>query len=153
MKEERKQETITYEGLGFPIVLINCPMKKKFGEWFLDINFEKLQKDILEHLVHKPSPLSGAQIRFIRKYFELTTTAFGEEFSVTHSAVLKWENGHLPPAPTDLCIRLFVLAKLFKEDAAFGRLYKELHDYLGKKSQASPEVLQIQADDYLAAAG
>lgn len=104
-----------YDGLGFPILLINCPMKKIFGEWFLYINFEKLQKHVINLLVKKPASLSGNEIRFIRKYFECTTTEFGKFFGVTHIAVLNWEKGEISPPIIDICIRFFVLYKLFKK--------------------------------------
>lgn len=156
MKAERKVETIIYKDIEFPILLVNCPMKKKFGKfgtWFLDINFEKLQSDLLEMLIRKPAPLTGEEIRFIRKYFEYTTTEFGKAFCVTHSAVLKWENGHLPIPTTDFYIRLFVLEKLSKKDAEFGKLYREVHiENLRKTHAITPEPLTIQADEYLVTA-
>lgn len=124
-------------------------MIKKFGEWFLDIDLEKLQKGILEMLVKQPTPLVGDEIRFIRKYFELTTTEFGKLFCVTHSAVLKWEQGHLPPPTTDVCIRFFVLAKLMKKDSEFGKLYRLIRlEDLRKKDWDHPEPITIQASAY-----
>lgn len=127
MKKERKVETFTYEDLGFPIVLINCPMKKIFREWMLDINIAQLQINVLHSLVHKRSPLSKAELRFIRKYFEMTTTEFGKVFGVTHAAVLKWESGQtqLNPA-TEIYIRLFVLDCLSSKNEDFGKLYHEI---------------------------
>ena len=62
-----------FEGLGFPIVLINVPMRMMIGEWVLDIDLNLLQKNVLDALIHKSVPLTGAEVRFIRKYFELTT--------------------------------------------------------------------------------
>ena len=35
---EKKHETFVYEGLGFPVQLIDCPMKKVLDEWVLDLN-------------------------------------------------------------------------------------------------------------------
>ena len=125
MQVERKVETIVYEDLGFPIVLVNCPMAKKFGEWFLDIHLEKLQRDVLELLIRKPVPLSSDEIHFIRTYFEMTTTEFGKLFCVTHAAVLKWEKGDVPQPTTDVCIRFFVLSKLHKK-------IRNLEDYTVK---------------------
>jgi hypothetical protein len=152
MEAEKKVEDIVYEDFGFPILLMNCPMTKKFGAWFLDINLEKLQRDLLDLLIRKPAPLTGDEIRFIRKYFELTTTDFGKLFYVTHAAVLKWEKGDTPPPTTDVCIRFFVLAKLHKKDSEFGKLYREVHleDFL--KKEASHEPLKIEASEYLATA-
>ena len=127
MKKEQKKETFIYEGLGFPIRLVNCPMKKIFGEWVLDINLGQLQRDILRLLVYKNQSLSGTELRFIRKYFELTTTAFGKALGVTHAAVLKWESGQgrIPPT-TELCIRLFILDKMKAKNEEFGRLYHKV---------------------------
>ena len=152
MKEEKKIEDVVYEDLGFPIVLINCPLKKKFGEWFLDINLEMLQRDVLELLIRKPGPLTGNEIRFIRKYFDLTTTAFGKLFYVSHSAVLKWEKGDVPPPPTDFCIRFFVLEKLSKKNSEFGKLYRQVHLGDFQHKDIAPELLTLEASEYLATA-
>jgi DNA-binding transcriptional regulator YiaG len=127
MKKNRTTETIIYEGLGFPIRLANVPMKKVFGELVLDINLGKFQRDVLHILAYKDHPLNGAEVRFIRKYFELTTTAFGKAFGVTHAAVLKWEAGQgRIPATTELCIRLFILDKLQAKNEEFGKLYHKV---------------------------
>lgn len=123
---EKKLATFTYDGLGFPIEFINVPMKKIFGEWILDINLSKLQIEVLKLIIHKPTPLQAAELRFIRKYFEMTTTCFGESFGVSHVAVLKWENGQLPTPPMDLCIRMFVMDRLNVKNADFGKLYHEI---------------------------
>jgi len=152
MKKEKKIENILYEDLGFPILLLNCPMTKNFGEWFLDINLEKLQRAVLELLIRKPAPLAGNEIRFIRKYFELTTTDFGKLFGVSHSAVLKWEKGDIPQPTTDAFIRFFVLSKLHKQDDEFGKLYREMHLENFMRKQLSPEPLKIEASEYLATA-
>ena len=48
--KEIKKDTFIWEGLGFPIRLVNVPMKKVFGDWILDINLESVQKAVL-HLL------------------------------------------------------------------------------------------------------
>lgn len=117
----------TYNDLGFPIVLKNVPMKQVFGEWTLNIDLNKLQKDALHVLVHKSVPLTGKELRFIRKYFEMTVTVFGRLLGVTHAAVLKWENdqARLSPA-TEKYIRLYVLDCLHAKDGEFRSLFKEI---------------------------
>ena len=40
---EKKSKTFIYEGLGFPIELINVPMKKVLNEWIIDIDMNALQ--------------------------------------------------------------------------------------------------------------
>lgn len=123
---EKKLETFVYEGLGFPIELINVPMKKVFGELVLDINLSKLQLKVLNMLVHKPTALQSGELRFIRKYFEMTTTSFGEVLGVTHAAVLKWENGQLPSPAMDMYIRMYVMDRLQVKNEEFGKLYHQV---------------------------
>lgn len=123
---EKKVETFTYEDLGFPIDLIDVPMKKMLGEWVLDINLNVFQLEILKMVVHKLTPLQAGELRFIRKYFEMTTTAFGEVLGVTHAAVLKWERGLLPSPAIDVYIRMYVMDRLKAKDAEFGKLYHQV---------------------------
>lgn len=125
--KDRKTETFVYEGFGFPIKLIKCPMKKIFGEWVLDINLDKFQADMLKALIHKPVPLTGSELRFIRKSLELSTTAFGKMFGVSHPAVLKWEKEQVNINPaTEIYIRLYVLQTLHAKDKEFRSLYEEI---------------------------
>jgi DNA-binding transcriptional regulator YiaG len=124
--KDKKLETFTYEGLGFPIELINVPMKKIFGEWILDINLSKLQIEVLNMLIHQPTALQAGELRFIRKYFEMTTTAFGEIFGVSHVAVLKWESGQLPSPAMDMYIRMYVMDRLKAKNEEFGKLYHQV---------------------------
>ncbi len=135
--KDRKIKTFIFEDLGFPIKLINVPMKKEFGEWYIDINMNKLMLVVLDALVHKPIPLTGDELSFIRSYLQMTSTEFGRAFGVTHAAVLKWESGEnrLSP-PLELCIRLYVLDHLSAKDAEFRALYKELSlEKLSKSDQ------------------
>ena len=124
---ERKTETFVFEGLGFPIKLINCPMRKIFGEWALDINLDQLQIDMVKLLIKKPVPLTGSELKFLRKFLEMSTTDFGKLVGVTHPAVLKWEKdqAHINPA-IEVYIRLHVLQKLHAKDKEFKKLYEEI---------------------------
>ncbi|HXF28233.1 MAG TPA: DUF4258 domain-containing protein, partial [Chlamydiales bacterium] len=98
-----------FEGFGFPVRLVNVPMIKTRGEWVLDIDYNKLQKEVLVELATKSITLTGNEIRFIRKYFRKTLEAFGKELGVTHVAVLDWEKAgeqtiKINPA-TEKCLR------------------------------------------------
>jgi DNA-binding transcriptional regulator YiaG len=125
--KDKKKETFIFEGLGFPIKLINVPMKKVLGEWAIDINMNKLMLIVLEELIHKPIALTGDELSFIRSYLEMTTTAFGKTFGISHVAVLKWESGKNRVSPAlELCIRLYILDHLRAKDKEFRALYKEL---------------------------
>ncbi len=142
-------ETIIYEDLGFPIQLIDVPMRKIFGDWVLDVDLNELQIEVINQIIQQPIPLHAEELRFIRKYLEMTTTAFGEVFGVTHAAVLKWEQGHLPPPSTDLCIRMYVMKRLHVKHAEFGKLFHkismaDLAEAKRKKTAAKPITLRIR---------
>lgn len=113
---EKRIETFIYTGLGFPIELIDARMRKIMGERVLDINLNILQQEVLKMLIHKSTPLQAGELLFIRKYFEITTTAFGEVFGVSHAAVIKWEGGQLPTPshPTRLNLPNFYPAPRIK---------------------------------------
>ena len=124
------EKIYTYEGMGFPVHLTNVPMVEVRGEFILDIDYNKLQKTVLLHLCYKKTPLTGNEVKFIRKYFSLTTTAFGHLFGYTHSAILKWENqadgiARITPT-TEIYLRLYILEFLQKGAEDFKDLYDEI---------------------------
>ncbi len=148
---DRKQETFIFDGLGFPIKLINVPMKKVFGEWAIDINMDKLMLVALEALIHKPVAMTGDELKFIRSYLHMTMAAFGKTFGVSHVAVLKWENekNRISP-PLEICIRLYVWDHLRAKDKEFRALYRELSlTKLSKdqKGKIHPIVIDATTDD------
>ena len=122
---EKKHETFIYEGLGFPVELIDCPMKKMLGEWVLDINMMALQRFVFRKLIHKPHPLTGKEVRFMRKFLEISATEFGKNLGISHATVVKWENeqSHISPIQ-ETYIRMF-LCECFKDNEILA-LYKEI---------------------------
>lgn len=127
MRSQRKTKTFLFNGLGFPITLVNAPMRKVFGEWILDINMEVFQLAVLRILVHKANRLTKDELRFFRKYLSLTTTEFGKIFGVSHVAVLRWEKGQRQVTPAiEFYIRLYMLNHLQAKDREFRNLYNEI---------------------------
>lgn len=122
---ERKKETFIYEGLGFPIKLIDIPMKKVFGEWVIDIDMNALQMFVFKGLIHKPYPLTGREMRFMRKFTEMSTTEFGKNLGVSHATVVKWEKEQAKVSPIqETYIRMYFLD--FLMDRKLLSLYKEI---------------------------
>src|SRR5579862_2131773 len=122
---QRKKETFIYEGLGFPIELIDTPMKKVFGEWIIDIDMNELQKFVFKGLIHKPYPLTGKELRFMRKFLGMSTKEFGENLGISHATVVKWEKGQAKVGPTqEAYIRMF-LFELLKDNELID-LFKEI---------------------------
>lgn len=108
--KNKKTANLTYEGLGFPIELIDVPMKKFLGEWVIDIDMNKLQLFVFNGLIHKPFRLTGSEIKFMRKFLELTTTELGKKLGLSHAAIVKWEKDQTKISPTqEVYIRMFFL--------------------------------------------
>lgn len=126
--KDKKKDSFIWEGLGFPIQLINVPMKKVLGEWVLDINLKHFQKVVLHMLAYKKAPLSGGELRFIIDYLKMSTREFAHLFGVTHAAVLKWENEKSRMNPsTEVCLRLYILNHLKVADREFRSLYLKIN--------------------------
>ncbi len=127
--EKKRVKRFTYEGLGFPIIFINVQLIKVRGVWTPAIDYNKLQKQVLLALCHKPFPLTGHEVHFIRAYFEMTLDNFGKHFGVTHAAVINWEKTKNKPAkispPAELFIRLFILEKLKMNNQVFRDTFRE----------------------------
>ena len=144
--KDRKIKTFIYEGLGVPVKLINAPMKKAAGEWCIDIDMNNLMLVVLQKIIHKPVALTGKELRYIRTYLEMTKTAFGKIFGVSHVAVLKWEDEQNRISPAlELCLRLYVLNHLHAKDKDFRALYNDISlQQLSKNSKG--EMLLIAVD-------
>lgn len=127
--EIKRVEKFIYEGLGFPVVLVNVALVKKRGVWTPAIDYNKLQKLVLLALCHKPFALTGNEMHFIRTYFEMTLEKFGKQLGVTHVAVLNWEKMGDKPAKinptTELCIRLLIVEKLDMNNQIFREAFRE----------------------------
>lgn len=147
---KKKSKNFIYYGLGFPVILSNFPMKTYWGEEMADINYNTLKKIVLDLLSRKPFPLTGNEIRFVRQYFGMNYTQFGERFGQTRQAVTKWENkgddfASITPS-MELHIRLAILDILDVEDKAFKEAYNLLDlnkDLRKKKHSQEPEPISI----------
>jgi len=155
--KQKIQKAFEYKGFGFPIILMNVPMIEVMGVWTPHINYNKLQKILLLTLAHKPIPLTGNELRFIRKYFELSMEEFGKFFGVTHAAVSKWEKKKNRLLNTDInterCFRLFIMDHLKVRDEDFRRIYKEviIQDIAElKKLDIEPFTFDAKKEDLMA---
>ena len=130
MTDTKIGKRFLYDGFGFGLVLRNVPMIKIRGAWTPRIDYNKLARQVLLALAHKPARLTGSQIYFIRHYFEMTLKNFGERFDVSHPAVLKWEGfgNTVPPLkwPVEKDIRLFILDRLKVRPLEFKGAYENL---------------------------
>lgn len=130
--ETKMQKIYTDYSLGFPVIILNAPLVKTRGEWALNVNYNKYQDMALTLLAHKFTRLTGNEIQFIRKYFQMTYREFASRFSVKHPAVIKWEK------KADYCtdmawttekdIRLFIIDHISKKAEDLRKLYRTLNE-------------------------
>lgn len=119
------KKTIIYEDFGFPITLVEVPIKIVMGEEILDIDMYNLQISVLKYLIFKKTPLTGSQLRFIRKFMKLSTTDFAKKVGVTHTTILSWEKEEASINPTaDVYIRMEILKTL--QDADVRKFFNEV---------------------------
>ena len=135
-----------YEGFGFPVVLRNVPMVKVRGDWTPKIDYNELAVGVLLALTHKPWRLTGDEVRFIRLHFEMTLTQFADRFSVSHPAVIKWEDAQDGTTSmrwsVEKDIRLFIQDRLDDGDKALTALYRSLTKEA--KQQGKPITMDLE---------
>lgn len=147
MNKLKKRETFVYEGLGFPIRLINVPMRKVLGEWAFDINLNTLQKTVLYLLATKQTCLTGRELRFIIDYFEMSYRDFAKIFGVSHAAVLKWEKETSKMNPsTETFLRLYILDRLKVTDHEFRAQFLIINPRYLANAGTEKTPLEIDAD-------
>lgn len=138
MKTKIRREFV-YEGFGFPVILCNVPMVKVRGVWTPDVDYDALARGVLLCMAKKPSRLTGAEVRFVRQFFEMTLTKFAARFGVTHAAVVKWEKAGEEPANMTWAIekdlRLFILDRLGAGDSQLARAYRDLDRPVGRQAR------------------
>ncbi len=145
---ERKKETFIFNGLGFPIQLIDCPMKKVIGEWVIDINLNALQLFVFKGLIHKPSPLTGRELRFMRKFMDLTTEDLGKKLGVTHATVVKWEKEQSNMSLVqDVYIRMLFMGML--KDMEINSIFKEINPETLAESKVSKKPFAVNTAELL----
>ncbi|MFA5584375.1 MAG: hypothetical protein WDA09_09180 [Bacteriovoracaceae bacterium] len=100
-RNEKVVKSLTYDGLGFSILLENVIFHEIRGEWLPKIDIESLADIVFKLLPSKPSRLTGNEIKFIRTYLGKSKLAFAELFRLSHTAVIDesavlWGNQGFP---------------------------------------------------------
>ena len=140
-----------YDGLGFPIMLLNFPLINVRGVQVPDIDYNQLQRNVLLALCRKSLPLTGNEVRFIRQYLQMTYIQFANRFGVTHPSVIHWEkskNSFAKITPTtELCIRLCILDVLHAKDKLFRDTFRNFNylEFKAQKNQAPDNYLKLDS--------
>lgn len=107
------EENYHYEECGLPdVVLLGVQVRRcpacEHHELVLP-RIAELHRTIAHAIIHKPARLSGAEVRFLRKYLGWSGADFARHMGVDPSTVSHWENDKDPIGPTsDRLLRLMV---------------------------------------------
>lgn len=84
---------------------------------------EDLHRLLAERLAKKPGPLTGEEIRFLRKFLGWSGEDFAEHMGVTPEAVSRWENKKKAMGPVaERLLRLCVVQQAPVKDYALDEL-------------------------------
>jgi transcriptional regulator with XRE-family HTH domain len=129
MKKTKSTKNYTYNGFGFPIILENATLKMVGGTWLLKIDVLKISKTVFNALPHKPTGLTGAEIRFARTHLGLSRRKLAKCLNVSHTSVNKWERTEQEKAHIDALVEV-ALRSFMKlqanEDDDFSNFYREI---------------------------
>lgn len=97
-----------------------------------------------EALVNKPGPLTGPEIRYLRKNAQLSSQAFAGYLQQTPETLSRWENAKRAPGrDTDLLVRLTYAA--LKGRGNPDQILKALADLRGRLRKNIPITLKPSA--------
>jgi putative transcriptional regulator len=124
-----QRETSLYEESGLPnVVLVGIEVRRcpSCGHHELVLpRVAELHKTIAQVVIHKRTRLSGAEVRFLRKYLGWSGVDFARHVGVDPSTVSNWENDKDPIGPSaDRLLRLMVVRGAPVEDYALDELTK-----------------------------
>lgn len=128
----KNKKPIPYDELGFRVFLLNAPMLTlPDGSECPAPNMKKLQDTAFGALAKKPNRLSGAEVRFIRKYLRMKQVNFAAWLNMAnHSVVSQWESKdeHLSGMDynTEIVLRLLMEAIISKKSLLSLRRIEDL---------------------------
>ncbi len=122
---------VRYLGFGFPVLLLDVErVEEENGTSYLDIPHHKLAKNLFVAVLVKPAPLTGAELKFLRKYLDLTQGEFAKLIGAKgHSNIAGWENKG--DKPTGMLEQAEMIARL-KLAAEFSNGALKLEDVYTK---------------------
>jgi DNA-binding transcriptional regulator YiaG len=137
-----------YDGLGFPIELLNVQLVNINGDWVPKIDVRQVANEAIKKLSTQESRLTGNQVKFIRSYFSMPLREFGKKVvHETHAAVKKWESKGDEITSmnenTEQVLRLFIIEQTSTPKSDFYKVFQQSKRFFGKNDK--PEILHIAA--------
>lgn len=140
-------ENILYHGFGFPVLLKGVAYKGEGPDRYLDIPHEQVSKLLLDAILRKPNPWTGAELRFVRKEMDLTQGQFAKlVHAKSYSNVVSWEGRENESTglseQAELYMRLRVVSELFG-DARLMEFFHLFRDRILASAEKKPLEIQV----------
>ena len=123
---------IRYLGFGFPVLLLGVETVEGDGSYsYLDIPHQKLARNLFMAVLLQPGPLTGAELKFLRKYLDMTQDEFAKLIGAKgHSNIAGWENkGEKPTGmveQTEMIARLKLAVEFSGGAIKFEEIYAKV---------------------------
>jgi len=141
---------IRYMGFGFPILLVGVEaMKSDDGSSFLDIPHQKLARSLFLAVLLKPTHLTGAELKFLRKYLDLTQEQFAKLIGAkSHSNVAIWENKGQQPTGMIEQAEMIARLKLAVDYSGGAVKFEDVYSNIIKTGLAKEEkIIELNMQD------
>lgn len=140
-------EPLHYTACGLDNVYLTSGYKvRKAGdeEYVAIHDVDELHEAIAEFLVRQRKILTGAEVRFLRKYLDVTQRELGAFLGVSDQSVARYEKGQtVLEGPSDNLLRLLVLAQ------AEGSLnVRETLERIGSADDAVGDRMTLELNDH-----
>jgi DNA-binding transcriptional regulator YiaG len=116
------------------IFLLNGVSEEKtdYGPMVHVENINGLHRAIGLHIVEKPEPMTGRELRFLRKQMSMTQSELAAHLGVTDQTVANYEKGKTEFGPADGWMRIHYLLSILPEETRLGviRAVTEAHKKL-----------------------
>jgi putative zinc finger/helix-turn-helix YgiT family protein len=126
---------------------------RRCGKRFPEIpNIVGLHRTIADHLTRKPSPLTGAEFRFLRKELGFKAKDLARYLGTTDVSLSRWETGDKPINPmADRLLRVLytlqtVQSQRAVEPANVAKAALEVFEKIAPVKQAKPLSLRIPSE-------
>jgi DNA-binding transcriptional regulator YiaG len=123
-----------FKGAGLPNVYLRSGVKIEkdpdYGELVTIEKMPELFLAIAFAIVAKAEPLTGDEMRFLRKRMELRPADLAQELRVTEQTVANYEKGKTEAGPADLALRYLYLAHVAEDEEIADDLRERARDLM-----------------------
>jgi DNA-binding transcriptional regulator YiaG len=123
-----------FKGAGLPNVYLRSGVKIEkdpdYGKLVTIERMPELFQAIAFAIVAKHEPLTGDEMRFLRKRMELRQADLAQDLRVTEQTVANYEKDKTEAGPADLALRYLYLAHVADDEDAAEELRDEARDLM-----------------------